>query len=144
MRRGATCDFSQLLRVLDACILIPVFQPNPIHSPNISVTSCPLGDNPQILNVPWNLTLCILFQTDLLILECSKPKQATIFDLNHMPLLALAGVEGCLAKLIEHLKPSPVLWCLLVAPDPQHLTHALHALAKVRGCHVPEHSLMGT
>ena len=59
--------------------------------------------NAQILNVQWNHNLYILFQRNLQILERSKPKQTTIFDLNHMPLLSVPGAERGLPELIKHL-----------------------------------------
>ena len=68
VRRGATGNFTRLLRILLVRILILVLQPIPIHIPNIGIMRCPLGDNPQILNVQWNLTLYILFRRNLQIL----------------------------------------------------------------------------
>ena len=89
-------------------ILALNLQPNTIHIPNIAITSCPLGDNPQFLNVQRNLCLCTLFQRNLQNHESSKPKQTTTLDLNHMPLLLLWWAKRGLPRLIRHLKRPPV------------------------------------
>ena len=95
-------DFTRLVKILIVSILVFILRPNP-------VTSCPLGDNPQILNIQMKLYLCILFQKNLQILESSKPKQTTIFGLNHMPLLPLPWAERSLPEVIKHIKPPLVL-----------------------------------
>ena len=61
-----------------------------------------------------------------------------------MPLLPFARAEGGLAKIIKNLKGPPILWCLPIAPYPQRLTHALHALTKVCSRRVAKHSLTRT
>ena len=104
VRRATTSGFTRLVQILIVSILVLILQPNPIHIPNIGVTSCPLGDNPQILNVQRNLYLCILFQRNLQILESSKPKQTTIFDLNHMPIASASMGGKGLPELIKNLK----------------------------------------
>ena len=82
-----------------ATILLLILQTNPIHIRNVGITSCPLGDNPQILKVQRNLFLCTLFPK-----TCRKSKQTTILHLNHMPLLPLLRTKRGLAELIKHLR----------------------------------------
>ena len=73
-----------------------------------------------------SLTTKILFQRNLQTLDHNKPKQTSIFDLNHMPLLGLAGPEKGLAKLIEHPELSQVLW-----RSSLHLTHNVSHMCSV-------------
>ena len=69
IRRGDTGTFARPVQILVLTILILILQPITIHILNISVTSCPLGDNPQILSVQRNFCLCTLFQRNVHILE---------------------------------------------------------------------------
>ena len=55
VRRGATSTFTYPVQILIFTTLVLILQPNIIHILNISVTSCPLGDNPQILNAQWGM-----------------------------------------------------------------------------------------
>ena len=75
-RRGGAGNYTYLVQILIVTILVLLW-PNPVHIPNIGVTSCLLGDNPQTLNVQRNLYLCTLFQRNLQILESSKPPSST-------------------------------------------------------------------
>ena len=63
--RRAASDFARLVQILIVIILVLILQTNPIHIPNVGITSCLLGDNPQILNVQPYLFLCTLFPRNL-------------------------------------------------------------------------------
>ena len=66
VRRRATSKFARLVQILIVTILVRILQTNPIH--------CPLGDNPQILNIQRKMFLCTLFPRTLQILESRKPR----------------------------------------------------------------------
>ena len=126
VKRGAIGDFTRLVQILIVIILVLILQPNRMNIPNIGVMSCPLGDNPQILNVQRKLCLCMLFQRNSQILEKSKPKQSTIFDLNHMPLLTLPWAERGLPELIK-LSNGPQSY----GASALHLTHNISHMRSV-------------
>ena len=117
VRRGATGNFIWLVQILIVTILVLILQPNRIHIPNIGVTSCPLGDSPQILNVQKHLCLYTLFQRNLQILESSKCKQTIILDLNHMPLHAFGSSR---AQQTPQTAPSPLVLPHYTSPTPPH------------------------
>ena len=104
VKRRATSNFAHPIWILFISGLFLILQCNTIHKPDVAVTGCPLGDNPQISNLQRNFYLCMFFHQNLQIFESCKSQQSTILHLNDMPFIPLLWTKRGLAELIEHVK----------------------------------------